>query len=143
MITHPVSSRDLGPTVIHALGGNPADMGETTIDGVSWLPLSSDPAANPTRDYAWAERRSAGVADRYGIASGRYHVIRTIDEGVAAVGFYDTVLDPQEATNLLDAPLTQPQQEIFTRLVRKMDRLIAIGNDRARKEEPVSVRFDE
>ena len=143
MITHPVSSCDLGPTVIHALGGNPADMGETTIDGVSWLPLSSDPAANPTRDYAWAERRSAGVADRYGIASGRYHVIRTIDEGVAAVGFYDTVLDPQEATNLLDAPLTQPQQEIFTRLVRKMDRLIAIGNDRARKEEPVSVRFDE
>ena len=119
----PVSTLDLGPTMFDCAGAEPLQ----TQHGTSLKPLFEADAA---RDFALNEWEllptRAGVALSLRTVRTRTHKM-TVDLASGAGELYDLVNDPDEMTNLYDAPNAAPIRAELTEMIntRPDD---AIGN---------------
>ena len=119
----PVSTLDLGPTMFDCAGAEPLQ----TQHGTSLKPLFE---ADATRDFALNEWEllptRAGVALSLRTVRTRTHKM-TVDLASEAGELYDLVNDPDEMTNLYDAPNAAPiRAELMEMINTRPDD--AIGN---------------
>ena len=130
---------DLWPTALEMMGVDVQSVlpPNTTIDGLSMVPVLNGIAADLPRGYQFAEmfHPRAHTADGYAIRGARYKLIVRRN---GAEELYDLVDDPFESTNLLSAGLEEwSQRKAYARLTRQLASLLGRARPKLR---PISLR---
>lgn len=128
VVEHPVNLTDLFATVLE-LGESP--LPAVSLDSVSLVPYFADPARPSLRPFNYTERfhpnRPLGANEKtmFSLAAydGRYKVVNNHGEAVPpdslvpGPAMYDLAVDPFEADDLLQRPLTPEEQQALDELL--------------------------
>lgn len=116
---HPVVSMDLAMTILQAAGRERGSSDAADFDGVSLVPLLSDPAARLSRTvlfWHYPHYHPGGAAPYAAMRDGDWKLIQSYEDGRHQL--FDLRRDPGESTNLAEADpvrVMKMARELFAR----------------------------